>query len=180
MINDPLIGIIGPKLLNSDGTTQTSCGYNTVFGTKPITGEIIEEVDWVSGAAFLIRKEVIKKIGYLDEIYNPAYYEETDYCLRAKNTGYKILYYPKTKIIHYNDGKISKETGIYNIIQRNKLIFILKNFPKSWLIYRTPLEIIILFREIIREKKIPNQYKYLFNNYKKIISHRKNRNNFIS
>ncbi|MDD3083396.1 MAG: glycosyltransferase family 2 protein [Candidatus ainarchaeum sp.] len=164
------IGIIGPKLLNSDKTTQRSCGYNTIFGTKPIKGDEIEKIDWISGAVFLIRKEVIKKIGYLDEIYNPAYYEENDYCVRAKKAGFKIVYYPKTKIIHFNKGSQEK---LNNLVQRNKLIFILKNFPLHWLLIRIPFELIVFFREFFKEKKIPEQYFFILKNIKKIIKNRK-------
>lgn len=56
-------------------------------------------VEQVSGAAFLFRRDVVGKIGYLDENYF-MYFEESDYCLQAIKHGYKMLYYPESKIIH--------------------------------------------------------------------------------
>ena len=57
------------------------------------------EVDWVSGACFLIRKEVIQQVGYLDENFF-AYFEDIDYCYRAYKSGWRICYYPLTRIQH--------------------------------------------------------------------------------
>jgi N-acetylglucosaminyl-diphospho-decaprenol L-rhamnosyltransferase len=56
-------------------------------------------IDWVGGAAFMIRKEVIDAIGLLDEGYF-VYYEETDYCLRARRAGWESWYVPQSRIIH--------------------------------------------------------------------------------
>lgn len=161
------IGICGPKLLNSDGSIQKLCGKLKPLGMIPIKGNKIEEVDWVSGAAFLIKKEVINKIGFLDEIYNPAYYEETDFCLRAKKAGFKIFYYPQSKLIHYQGNTTNKEKNKLNWIkQRNKLLFIKKNFPPKWLLIRIPWEVLVFLKETFKEKKIPKQYKALIGEIK--------------
>jgi len=65
----------------------------------------IKEVDYLTGCCLLIKKEVIEKIGVLEEDYF-LYYEDTDFCLRAKNIGYNCVYVPKSKIYH----KISRST----------------------------------------------------------------------
>jgi hypothetical protein len=52
------------------------------------------------GAFFLIKREVLEKIGDLDEGYY-IWFEEVDYCLRAKNAGFEMLYYPDFSVIHY-------------------------------------------------------------------------------
>lgn len=64
-----------------------------------------KEVDYLTGCALLIKKEVIEKIGVLAEDYF-LYYEDTDYSLRAKNAGYKIIYVPESVIYH----KVSRST----------------------------------------------------------------------
>jgi GT2 family glycosyltransferase len=56
-------------------------------------------VEQLSGAAFMFKKNIIEKIGLLDEGYF-MYFEESDYCLQAVRNGYKLLYYPQSKIIH--------------------------------------------------------------------------------
>lgn len=58
-----------------------------------------EEQDWVTGAFFMIKKEVINKVGILDENFF-MYGEELEWCMRFKEEGYKVGYTPITKIIH--------------------------------------------------------------------------------
>lgn len=70
------------------------------------------EVDFVTGACLLIKTEVIKKIGLLDESYF-LLFEDMDWCLRAKNAGYSILYVPKSIIWH----KVSQSFEKKNIPQ---------------------------------------------------------------
>ena len=65
----------------------------------------IKEVDYLTGCCLLIKREIIEKIGVLEEDYF-LYYEDTDFCLRAKNIGYKCLYIPEAKIYH----KVSRST----------------------------------------------------------------------
>lgn len=58
-----------------------------------------EEVDWLPGAAILVRRELIEKVGGLDEKYF-LYYEETDFCMKAKRAGYSIWYVPESRVMH--------------------------------------------------------------------------------
>jgi len=57
------------------------------------------KVDYVSGAAFLVRRTVIEKIGMLNESL-PMYYEDTDFCFRARKAGYETWYVPTEPLIH--------------------------------------------------------------------------------
>ena len=123
METDSSIGICGPKVLNDDGTFQKSCrrgiprpqavfSYFLGFAkkyphNKKFTGyhlnhldeNEINEVDAVSGSCSVIRKNVITEIGLLDERYF-AYQEDSDYCFRAKEKGWKIVYNPESIIRH--------------------------------------------------------------------------------
>lgn len=118
----PEIGIIGPKILNPDGSLQYSCRRfpnpaaalfrNTplgkLFPNNPYTRDYlmtdwdhnsIREVDWVSGAALFIRREVFEQLAGFDEQFF-MYCEDTDLCYRAWQAGYKVVYYPEPKIKH--------------------------------------------------------------------------------
>jgi len=127
------LGALGPQLLNEDQTIQQSAGF---FPHLPqvlywmcflddLPGGIIlkpyhidhdsfyqkdRQVDWVTGAAILVPRRVIGKIGGLDEnIF--MYGEEVDWCYRIKQQKFKVFYSPATKIIHIgrgSTGKISK------------------------------------------------------------------------
>jgi len=107
-------GVVGPRLLNPDKTVQPSCFYFPgVFGavkefwlgkngsfTKYVPQAVMaSEVDAVVGAAFLIPRNVLERIGGLNEKYF-FYFEDLDYCRRVKRLGYKVYYYPKAEVIH--------------------------------------------------------------------------------
>ena len=111
---DPCYGFVGPKVYfyNYDGRNDV---INSVGGrltmrkgaTRQIgfgkidNGQFDEplELDYVEGSCLLTRAEVIRDIGLLDPAYF-AYWEETDWCIRGRNTGYKAIYAPKSKIWH--------------------------------------------------------------------------------
>lgn len=57
------------------------------------------EVDWISGCAILVRREVIEQVGMLDERFF-YYWEETEWCLRAKKSGWRIMNVPQAKLWH--------------------------------------------------------------------------------
>lgn len=82
------------------------------------------DVDYVSGCALMVKRGVLEKAGLLDERYF-LYYEETDFCIRARNKGFRVLYVPEAKLWH----KVSSTTGggygpIYTYyMTRNRLLF---------------------------------------------------------
>lgn len=83
-------------------------------------------VDYVSGAAMFIDSKVIHKIGNLDEKYF-MYYEDLDFCLRAKRAGFNIIYTPKAIIWHDNSGSSRSGSTLQDYyISRNRLLFGMK------------------------------------------------------
>jgi N-acetylglucosaminyl-diphospho-decaprenol L-rhamnosyltransferase len=117
----PEAGVIGPKLLNPDGTLQPSGGrfptpastVASLLGLNRLTGQprygtgrdysVPAEVDEVSGAAMLIRREVIDRVGGLDEGFAWGY-EDVDYCLRARRAGWRVHYVPDAHVMHHWGG----------------------------------------------------------------------------
>ncbi|OGF21566.1 hypothetical protein A2316_03195 [Candidatus Falkowbacteria bacterium RIFOXYB2_FULL_38_15] len=147
MDNHPGCGIAGCKLLNPDLTHQPSVRRFPNFlsqalillklhhlfpHSSPMSHYLAEDfdytktqpVDQVMGAFFMIRRKVIEKIGLLDEKFW-IWFEEVDYCKRAKEAGFKILYTPEAKIIHYY-GQSFKQ--VYNVKKQ-------KDFNKSLTYY---------------------------------------------
>jgi GT2 family glycosyltransferase len=118
------VGICTPKVINPDGSLQKQCrrgdprplavigyfsGLSRLFPKNKILGgyllDYLDEdtttpVDNVSGSCMFIRREVIERIGYLDEIFF-AYQEDADFCYRARQAGWKIYYVAETQIVHY-------------------------------------------------------------------------------
>jgi len=83
----------------------------------------IKEADYISGTCLLAKKEIVEKIGSISEDYF-LYYEDADWCLRARWAGYRCLFVPKSIIYH----KVSKSTGEFSFPyiyyhSRNGLIF---------------------------------------------------------
>jgi len=122
--NHPGTGIVGPKVLNSDGSFQAHCkrgearpwevfcyfsGLSRLFPrSRNFSGYLqgfldeneTHDVPAISGSCMLIRREVINQIGALDEQFF-AYQEDTDYCVSACKAGWKVTYYPEAKITHF-------------------------------------------------------------------------------
>lgn len=119
----PDAGIIGPGLLRSNGGPDQSCFRNIsplselIRGAQtgvvsqllrvhdpvvPITGMPME-VDWLGFACVLIRRDVFERIGLLDERYF-MYFEDVDFCRRARAAGFTVLYYPEPKVTHFLGG----------------------------------------------------------------------------
>ncbi len=126
--NENQMHFIGGKLLNKDKTPQPSCGpfYSllVIFGALFLRGDHwgltryspnkIKEIDWISGACILTKKEYFKKVGGFDEnIF--MYMDEVDFFYRAKKTGYKVFFYPQAKFIHL--GSASSGEKSYPILQ---------------------------------------------------------------
>ncbi|MDD3679541.1 MAG: glycosyltransferase family 2 protein [Candidatus Shapirobacteria bacterium] len=146
------IGILGPRLLWENGQTQPSGGYFPILprlftwalmiDDLPLINKIIKPYhphgpgfytkdryyqkphyqDWVTGACFFIKREVIKKIGFLDEnIF--MYTEEMEYCYRAKKAGFDIVYYPETSLIHLGGKSGTSLLSVKNEFQGIKYFY---------------------------------------------------------
>ena len=74
------------------------------YGDQPI------EPDWMPFAGVMIRREVIDVVGLLDDGYF-MYFEDVDYCLRVREAGFKLLYWPRSRIVHLV-GKSSNVTAV--------------------------------------------------------------------
>jgi hypothetical protein len=85
--------------------------------------------DWVTGAFFLIRREVLDEIGYFDEDFF-AYVEEVEFCFRAKKAGWDIYYLPQWRILHYGQVTTGSEFAMINEFKGLK-IFYAKHHP-NW------------------------------------------------
>lgn len=84
---------------------------------------------YVTGAAFAIHKSVREKIGLLDEMFHPIYYEEVDYCYRARAAGFRVVVATKSVAIH-NESTSMNQLPDFKIkmLQRNRYRFILKHY----------------------------------------------------
>ncbi len=140
--NELTIQFLGGKLLNQNHSPQPSCGpfYSlpVVFGALFLKGDYwgltrfspntVKEVDWISGACILTKKEYYEAIGGFDEqIF--MYMDEVDFLYRAKQKGYRVFFYPDAEFIHL--GSASSAGRSYPILQvyRGFIYFYKKHHP---------------------------------------------------
>lgn len=154
---DPSVGIIGPKVLNRDGTIQYSCrsfpSYETAlfnryslltrlfpknrFSSKYLFSQwdhgTIRDVDWVSGACLIHRRSLIDAIGELDERFF-MYIEDIDFCLRASRSGWKIRYDPAFQVMHHIAGS-SRQVPFRMVVALHRSIWLYytKHFRRNFL-----------------------------------------------
>jgi len=104
--------------------------WNNIIGSHRGVDEVdkgqyekIEETDFASGCAVMIKREVFEKVGVFDEKYF-LYYEDNDFNQRAKKIGYKIYYEPKAILWHLNAGSSGSGSTLHDYyITRNRLLF---------------------------------------------------------
>ncbi len=153
---DPGAGIIGPKLVNPDGSLQHSCRrfptpmaalfrhtfLGRLFPRNRWSAEYVmadwdhtepREVDWVSGACMLIRRNLYEAIGPLDEGFFWGS-EDVDYCFRARRAGRQVLYTPRPAIVH-RVGASTNRVPIRTLLRFHRSMHRLycKHFARNWL-----------------------------------------------
>ena len=123
------VGVIGPQLLNPDGSVQSSRRRFPTVATAFFESTWLEpyaplrmleryyvlnqpddatlDVDWVKGAALMARWEAIEQVGPMDEGFF-MYSEELDWCRRFREAGWRVVYLPTAQVIHH-EGKSSEQ-----------------------------------------------------------------------
>ncbi len=127
MESNPKIAVLGGKLLNFDGTPQRSVGkfYNLFnffimlfggerFGFLRSSPKDSCKVDWVSGACFMVNRNIFEKLGGFDENLF-MYMEDQEHCYRVKKAGYFVFYFPKVSVSHKEHGSSNRSFAVVSI-----------------------------------------------------------------
>lgn len=131
--SDPLIGAVGARIVLIDASLQeagsiiwndgTCQGY--ARGDEPDAPHamFVREVDFCSGAFLLTRTDIWRELGGFDPAFAPAYYEETDYCMRLRARGYRVVYEPRAVIDHFEFGSADNDGSAISQQQKNRAVF---------------------------------------------------------
>jgi GT2 family glycosyltransferase len=128
MNSNPDVGILGPGIVNPDGSLQGSARsfprfHSLFFGRRSLLTKIFPKsrltcaniltsnlddtnpvkADWVSGACMVIRREALEHVGKMDDRFF-MYWEDVDWCKRMWDNGWKVMYWPEIKIMHHVGG----------------------------------------------------------------------------
>jgi GT2 family glycosyltransferase len=134
----PDIGVVGPVVLEANQENVIQCEGGRILairasfpyrkrGRRFDRREKIVDVGYVLGAAMMIRREVIERIGYLDEDYFPAYVEEADFCYRARKAGFRSAVHLGSTIRHIGEQSSGGSRKANNRIATHRFYFAMKH-----------------------------------------------------
>ncbi|MDI9847784.1 glycosyltransferase [Rhodoblastus sp. 17X3] len=128
------VGLAGAKLVYPDGKLQEAGGI--VFPNFDVSNygrggnqfdtryNYTRQVDYISGACIMLRREIWNELGGFDELYSPAYYEDNDLAFRVRAKGLKTYYTPFAKVVHFEG--VSSGTSLTSGAKRYQVV----NEPK--------------------------------------------------
>jgi N-acetylglucosaminyl-diphospho-decaprenol L-rhamnosyltransferase len=183
MDRNPNCGILGVKLIGDDGSLQPSCRYFPTpwnvflarsglarfFKNSRLVDDMnwdhasIQQCDWVPGCYYLLRSEVVHRVGLFDPRFF-LYYEEVDHCQRVKRAGWSVIFYPFTEVVHIGgesakaDGEVTRFGRQISSLQiESELLYFRKYFGRTGVMASVLLSILgdvwLALKSIIRTAK---------------------------
>jgi GT2 family glycosyltransferase len=89
------------------------------------------EVEFVTGAAMMIRMEALREIGGFDEVFSPGYYEDVELCDRLRASGWSVLFVPAARVAHYESSSFADRDARLMLAHRNRYLYALPHFDDN-------------------------------------------------
>lgn len=133
---DPDLGLLGGKIFFKENHKKVaSSGHNFNFLTGAISDAKVSQKDtypdWVEGCAMMTTRQVIKRVGLLDEGFSLIYFEDADFSFRVRKAGFKVILDPKIFFYHSQSQTFKKLPTNFKYFQwyKSKIRFVLKHSP---------------------------------------------------
>jgi GT2 family glycosyltransferase/glycosyltransferase involved in cell wall biosynthesis len=136
--SDDSVGAVGSMFLYPDGSIQEAGSivwkngeaHHYGWGESPddYRFNFAREVDYCSAASLLIRRDIFERLGGFDRRYAPAYYEDVDLCFGVRSLGFKVIYQPMSRLVHYEGATAGRDAtaGMKAYQVRNRAKFLEK------------------------------------------------------
>ncbi|WP_237048187.1 glycosyltransferase [Lentzea guizhouensis] len=133
--SDDRIGLVGAKLVYPDGTLQEAGGiiwsdatgwnYGRNGDPNDQAVNVVRDVDYCSGAAILVRRDLFERIGGFDTRFAPAYYEDTDLAFAIRASGHRVVVQPESVVVHHEGISHGKDVsgGVKRHQELNRTVF---------------------------------------------------------
>lgn len=160
---------IGNVIWSAGGQIDWNNIYGSNIGVDEVDkgqhDQVNSNLDFLTGCCLLISKEVFQKIGLLDEKFF-MYFEDVDFCQRAKQANFKLAYVPQSKIWHLNSGSSKSGGDLHDyFITRNRLLFASRyaNLRAKFALFRESIRFLIKPKSSWQKKAIIDFYRSNFN-----------------
>lgn len=133
--SDDRIGLVGAKLVYPDGSLQEAGGiiwsdatgwnYGRNGDPNDQAVNVVRDVDYCSGAAILVRRDLFERVGGFDTRYAPAYYEDTDLAFAIRASGHRVVVQPSSVVVHHEGISHGKDAsgGVKRHQELNRTVF---------------------------------------------------------
>jgi GT2 family glycosyltransferase len=133
---NPANGAVGSMFLYADGSIQEAGGivwkngeaHHYGWGSSPndLQFNFAREVDYCSAASLLVMRDIFERLGGFDRRFAPAYYEDVDLCFGVRSLGYKVIYQPLSRLVHFESVTAGSDTtkGVkrFQIVNREQFV----------------------------------------------------------
>ncbi len=164
-LQEPEAGIVGSQILYPDGRLQHAGGWiewPLGLAHHHLAEDDARPVEFVTGAALGFPRAVVEKIGLLDEGFWPGYFEDVDFCLRARAAGFAVSVAPSAIVTHTESASTRDAATRARFYQRGRLRFLLKHLsPERFLADFVPAELAYQQPAIFGQESQPLRLAYL-------------------
>ncbi len=136
------IGVLGPKAYDADAPHLIQCAGGRITYTQNVCtqrgmGEVdrgqydtIQDVDYFPGFGFMARRDVLEQLDFLDEHFYGYGHEDTDFCLRARQLGYRVVYVPEARMWHQGSATIGSYSPRKKYLEAVNSVYFVRKYGR--------------------------------------------------